>query len=215
MLICGIDEAGRGPVIGPLVVAGVCVSDEANLKAIGVRDSKKLTRRKREELAKIIEKVAKVEIIILEARDIDEFREVLSLNIVEAGVFAQIIEKLMPDIVYVDAADTNAEEFRRMIEERCSWKCKIVSEHRADVTYPVVSAASIIAKVRRDEIVEKIKEHVGIDFGSGYPSDPRTVKYIQKLIAEKQPLPRFVRKSWGTISHIREESAKKKLEEFK
>lgn len=214
MQICGIDEAGRGPVIGPLVIAGVCVSDEEPLRRIGVRDSKKLQRKKREELAKLIEKIAVVETIVLEAREIDELMEVLNLNYIEAGVFAKLIEKLKPDVVYVDAADANESHFKEMIEERCAWKCKIVSEHKADEKYPVVSAASIIAKVYRDEAIERIKREIGVDFGSGYPSDPRTIRYIQNLISEREVLPPFVRKNWDTISRTKEEMANKKLEEF-
>jgi ribonuclease HII len=214
MLICGIDEAGRGPVIGPLVVAGVCVTDENYLKRIGVKDSKKLSRKKREELAVLIEKVSKIETISLDAAEIDEFREILTLNQIEAGIFAKLIEKLTPDIVYVDAADANAQKFKEMIEERCSWKCQIISEHGADARYAVVSAASIIAKVQRDRAIDEIKAKVGIDFGSGYPSDPRTVRYIQNLIEKKMAVPAFVRKSWETVSNLKEEQGKKKLEEF-
>lgn len=215
MQICGIDEAGRGPVIGPLVVAAVCVSDEANLIKLGVRDSKKIQRKKREELARLIEKIAHVETIMLEPAEIDELMDILTLNYIEAGVFAKLIDKITPDIVYVDAADANEEHFRQMIEERCTWNCKIIAEHKADEKYPVVSAASIIAKVRRDALVDKIKKEIGIDFGSGYPSDPRTIKYIQNLIARNQPLPKFVRKHWNTISKVKEDLATKKLEEFR
>ncbi|MEM4161280.1 MAG: ribonuclease HII [Thermoplasmata archaeon] len=215
MRVCGIDEAGRGPVIGPLVVAAVCVSEEEYLRRLGVKDSKKLQRKKREELGKLIEKVAVVETIILEPSEIDELMEILSLNQIEASVFAKLIDRVTPDLVYVDAADANEEHFRQMIEERCTWKCKIVAEHKADERYPVVSAASIIAKVRRDAAVDKIKEEVGIDFGSVYPSDPKTIKYIQNLIAGNQPLPKFVRKHWETVSKARDEIRTKKLEEFR
>lgn len=215
MRICGIDEAGRGPVIGPLVVAAVCVSDEEYLKKLGVRDSKKLQRKKREELGRLIERIGFVETIVLEPWEIDELMEILNLNQIEASVFAKLIDKITPDVVYVDAADADAEHFRHMIEERCSWKCKIIAEHKADEKYPVVSAASIVAKVRRDAAVDKIKKEIGIDFGSGYPSDPRTIKYIQSLIAGNLPLPKFVRKHWETISKAQEETRTKKLEEFK
>ncbi|MCX8173993.1 MAG: ribonuclease HII [Thermoplasmata archaeon] len=215
MRVCGIDEAGRGPVIGPLVVAAVCVSDEEHLRKLGVRDSKKLQRKRREELARLIEKVAIVETIMLEPREIDELMDILNLNSIEAGVFAKLIDKITPEVVYVDAADANETHFRQMIEERCTWKCKIVAEHKADEKYPVVSAASIVAKVRRDAEVDRIKEEIGVDFGSGYPSDPRTVKYLQNLIAENRSLPKFVRKHWGTVSRVKDEVATKKLEEFK
>lgn len=210
MRICGIDEAGRGPVIGPLVIACVCVSDEESLRRIGVKDSKKLKRKKREELAKVIERIGVVEKIVLEASEIDQLMDVLNLNQIEAGVFAKLIEKLKPDIVYVDAAENNAVHFKEMIEQRCAWKCQIVAEHRADEKYPVVSAASIIAKVYRDEAIEKIKKDVGVDFGSGYPSDPRTIKYLQKLVSQGGELPIFVRRHWSTVERVKN----KKLEEF-
>ena len=113
-MICGVDEAGRGPVIGALVVAGVLVENDAELIRIGARDSKQLTPNQRETLAKQIKDiVVKYEIMVIPASDIDDLRKVMTLNELEVSVFSKVIEKLKPDICYVDAADVNEVPIRK------------------------------------------------------------------------------------------------------
>ena len=96
-MICGVDEAGRGPVIGPLVVCGICVESDKGLRRLKVRDSKKLTPARREELDPKIRKLARVEVVEVPAEQIDGLRERMSLNILEAKIFASIIDSLCPD----------------------------------------------------------------------------------------------------------------------
>ncbi len=103
----------------------------------------------------------------------------MNMNEIMVVCFAKVLEQLKPDIVYADAADVKAERFAENLLRQYAKtspdhakKIKVVSMHQADAIYPVVSAASIIAKVRRDELIEELKREWCIDFGSGYPSDP-------------------------------------------
>ena len=156
-MICGADEAGRGPCFGPLVVSGILVETDTELVKIGVADSKQLTPRKREQLAPMIQKIAsKYEIIVMPAADIDDLRKTMTLNELEVFVYSKIIEKLRPDVCYVDAVDVKEERFGRDILSHLSYKPEMISEHKADEKYPIVGAASILAKVTRDEHVRRI-----------------------------------------------------------
>jgi ribonuclease HII len=115
---------------------------------------------------------------------------------------AKVIRDLRPDTAYVDPADVVAERYGEQILRVLPWKPEMVCEKKADVKYPVVSAASILAKVRRDRIVASYKESYG-DFGSGYPSDWRTVEFLKDLLEKTEDLPPFVRQSWSTIRRMR------------
>src|SRR5256886_4107769 len=116
-MICGIDEAGRGPVIGPLVVAGVAVESDVPLRHLNVRDSKKLSPERREALAPEIEKVSTYELVVIPAERIDVMRSEMSLNDFEAKLFAEVIDKLRPETAYVDAADVDEIEFKRCVRK--------------------------------------------------------------------------------------------------
>ncbi len=212
MKIAGIDEAGKGPVIGPMCIGGVMLegSKVHALKNLGVADSKRISPRKREQLAGQIEKYSdRVFILEIEAGQIDELRKIMSMNDIMVVAFSKVLEQLHPDKAYVDAADVNEERFGiRLLEEyqknnpeRASAP-EIISEHQADNIYPVVSAASIVAKVRRDELIEAIKSEIGVDFGSGYPSDPKTRDFLSDWYAEHEELPDFVRHTWKTAENV-------------
>jgi len=214
-LIAGIDDAGRGPVIGPLVVAGVLVHIHQipHLKALGVKDSKALSPRRRRCLSKKIKDlVVNYTIVELSPKEIDEvvFRgqRLRKLNWLEAKAMAEAIHRLHPDVAYVDAADVLERRFGEQIREMLPFDVEIVSEHRADVNYPVVSAASILAKTHRDHVVSGLNEVYG-DIGSGYSSDSRTRRFILEWFRTRgnEDLPDFVRKSWKTIGKLRAEAA--------
>ena len=213
-LIAGIDDAGRGPVIGPLVIAGILIHDHqvTALDAIGARDSKALTPSRRSSLAKkIMELAVKYKIVELSPREIDEVvlkgRRLRRLNWLEAKAMAEVIQELHPDVAYVDASDVLEKRFGEQIREMLSFDVEIVSEHHADAKYPVVSAASIIAKTHRDEVISGLRKIFG-DFGSGYSSDPKTRQFLLNWFRDHgdQELPDFVRRSWKTIGKIKEEA---------
>ena len=211
MLVAGVDDAGRGAVIGPLVIAGVLAREEdlPRLKELGVKDSKLLSPRRREVLAVEIRRiVVKFDVVKLSPREIDVVvrsgRKLHKLNYLEAQTMARVIEALRPDMVFVDASDVLEERFKHHILECMSFKVDIVSEHKADRNYLAVSAASIIAKVERDSEIAELAKTLG-DFGSGYPSDPRTVKFLRECCEELDEYPDFVRKSWKPAKRIRDQ----------
>ena len=182
--ILGVDEAGRGCVIGPLVVAGVLIDErmEPKLLELGVKDSKLLSRHRREQLGKKIEKVAiDTHVIKLSPSEIDKAvnsrRKLHKLNRLEAKTMAKVIEALRPDIAIVDASDVLADRYKQHITERLPFQVQVISEHKADKNYPVVSAASIIAKVERDRNIDELKAQHG-DFGSGYMANPKTMVFL-------------------------------------
>jgi ribonuclease HII len=219
MMICGTDEAGRGPCFGPLVVAGILVETDAELIRIGVCDSKQLTPKKREQIAPVIKKIASnYEIIVLPATDIDDLRKTMTLNELEVFVYSKIIEKLRPDVCFVDAVDVKEERFGRDILARLSYKPRMISEHKADEKYPIVGAASILAKVTRDEHVRKIAQELepklNLPLGSGYPSDPVTKKFLEKWVEQFDSLPPHVRQSWETCQKLIKNKNTKRLDDF-
>lgn len=213
-MICGIDEAGRGPVLGPLVVCGVMIESDEPLRDIGVKDSKKLTAKKREELAAKIRQVCRVEIVEISAEEIDAMREEITLNELEARVFATIIERLSPKMAYMDAADANEEQFDRMVRSELKCGAETCSQHKADEQFPVVSAASIIAKVTRDARMAEIEKEIGEPVGSGYTSDPHTVSFLKSWVARKGSLPPHTRKSWDTAKNIMMLNGLRRLDSF-
>ena len=204
-MIAGVDEAGRGPVIGPLVFAGIMVENDTLLKKMGVKDSKRHSPARRRKLAEEIKKIAKYETLIITAEEIDEKRKTVTINDVEVDGFAAIIRRLKPGIVYVDSADVDEERFKKDILRKLDFDVEIISKHKADDTYPVVSGASIIAKTTRDYEIEKIKEEIGVDFGSGYPSDVRTTTFLEEWVKEKGDFPPYTRKSWKTVRRMKNE----------
>lgn len=215
--IAGIEEAGRGPVIGPMVMCGVLVEekDEAKLKAIGAKDSKLLTPKTREVLFnQIIAMVKQYEVVIIPPGEIDNALNDpnLNLNKLEAITSGRIINRLNPDKVLVDCPSNNtsayAAELKSHIDNK---KITIVAEHKADVKYTVVSAASIIAKVTRDREIEKLKQKIKIDFGSGYPADEKTQTFLKHYHLK---YPEIFRKTWASYKNVLKGKSQKKLGEF-
>jgi ribonuclease HII len=203
----GIDEAGRGPMIGPMVICGVLIDSEQlhELNKIGVKDSKTLSHSRRLKLKEKIEQVAsKIIIRSVSAAEIDRLRKRTTLNEIEVAEFVSITKVLKPQIIYVDAADVKADRFGERIGKLSGLVSKgvvVISEHKADSKYPIVSAASIIAKVERDRVISEYHKMYG-DFGSGYPSDPKTVYFVKNLVRNNEALPPIIRKSWESVRKI-------------
>ena len=203
MRIAGVDEAGKGAVIGSLFVAGVSVRSSAfkYLERMGVKDSKDLSHNRRELLSKRIERIGTVELQEVTARQIDELRAVMTMNDIIVRGHGQILRNLQPDIAYVDAADVDSTRFSRRVQEE-SGIGNIVAEHNADRNHLIVSAASIIAKVARDNSIEALKRELEIDVGSGYPSDGVTVAFLKEWLHKHGKLPPETRRSWKTVQKL-------------
>ena len=204
MDILGIDEAGRGSVLGPMVIAGVVVPEKMDkvLERMGVKDSKRLTPNRRTILSRKLKKMFEYEIVVISAREIDELRASgVNLNEIEKNAMESIILKLKPEKAIVDAVDVKAQRFQDNLCKDTGFD--VIAEHKADDKYIEVSAASIIAKAERDAQIQEInKEFIksgGI--GSGYPSDPTTKKFLTNYTYDE--MPDFVRKSWATVAKMK------------
>jgi ribonuclease HII len=199
MLVCGVDDAGRGSVLGPLVIAGISIekSKIKHLVKIGVKDSKQLSPQSRENLYdKILYLVEDYFVAKIPPKIIDKSVSKNLLNQLEANYMAKVIKKLGAGSSYVDSCDVNPKRFGLYISNIAKTG-KIISSHHADRKFPVVSAASIIAKVNRDRAIEKLRKNH--DLGSGYPSDSKTMRFIKEWISQNGDVPVFVRKSWKPV----------------
>jgi len=203
-MICGVDEAGKGPVMGPMVVAAVSVENAKLIENLGFKDSKLLSSQRRLELFNLIKQNYSYEIEIINVEKIDEYRMKNQLNLLNRKAFEKVISRLNPKVAYVDAADVNEERFGREIKVNLTNPndTDVISMHKADSMIPVVAAASIIAKQTRELEIKKLKKEIG-DFGSGYPSDERTIKFLKSYFHDNSRWPPGTRKSWKTIKRIR------------
>ena len=209
----GVDEAGRGPAIGPLVVSALNIpeSDRSILRDLGVDDSKNLSKRNREGLYKEILSYSEslnwsVGLVHCDAKRIDEWMDDGSLNSLEVLLFSEAIEDAAePETsleIFLDACDVNADRFGRGVSRTLgdSWHgCKIYSEHKMDTRDEVVAAASIIAKVSRDSVMEDLSRELNIDLGSGYPSDPKTKEALE-ILCQEEVLANCIRRNWANVN---------------
>jgi len=197
MKVVGIDEAGKGPVIGPMVICGV-LCDENDLKKLenlGVKDSKKLKPEERKRLAEEIKRLCKICMIKISPRVIDKSN---NINDLLRESYIKIIRDLNPDLAIVDSPDVKPERLKEFLK-RMTGK-DVIAMHKADEKHVIVAAASIVAKVERDAEIEKLKQEYG-DFGSGYASDPKTIRFLEEWI-RRGKIPPIVRRRWKTIERL-------------
>jgi len=207
MLKLGIDDAGRGPVIGPMVLAGCLIDekDEKELKLLGVKDSKQLTQKRREFLAEKIKDIAETfEIVLAYPEEIDETNKAgVNLNALEAMKMAEVINKINKGYgkikVIIDCPSVGIEKWKDFLKTKIDnlSNLEVVCEHKADINHVSVSAASILAKCQREIEMTKLKEKYGKEIGSGYTSDAKTCTFLQKNAEELKDNGIF-RKSWST-----------------
>lgn len=215
MNIAGIDEAGRGPALGPMVMATVVIEkkDEDELKKLKVTDSKLIKKETREKLFEEIKNIAKeYKLVKIFPKELDLLMERKSLNEIEAMKIGKMLNELKEkiEIVYVDSPDLIEKNFEKRIRQYININPIIKSEHKADFKYKVVGAASILAKVERDREIEILQEKYG-NIGSGYSHDMTTRNYIQNYVKENRKLPEFARKRWATNIKFLEEIKQQKL----
>ena len=208
-MFAGIDEAGRGPVLGPLVVGFVVASKEqlASFVDAGVKDSKKLSPKKRSELFDFISSNSLLaSSFSISASKIDSDRSIdITLNDIERTLMFQAISStsLPIETVIVDSLDVKPDRLVSWFSSRFP-QLNFICEHKADESFPVVSAASIIAKVTRDRYMTHLASTSGYEIGSGYPSDPKTRSFLELLFSEQKTIPPFVRQSWKTFTSLQE-----------
>jgi ribonuclease HII len=207
----GVDEAGRGSVLGSLFVA--CISADAAALPDGIDDSKRLTPARREALAAALRADERVSVAVVEVTPaaIDNG----SLNELTAGAMADAIDSVVLDgrSGVVDACDTDAARFGRRVASETATDVSIAAEHGADESHDHAGAASIVAKVARDDhIADLAAEHGAL--GSGYPSDPNTRQFLREYVREHGDLPPFARASWQTSRDVLEAAAQSELAEF-
>lgn len=199
MKLLGIDEAGRGSVIGPMVMCGFLIKDKniKKLEKLNIKDSKALTARQRESLVELIKEVGEAVILkVISSKDIDKD----NINLLELRTTVEIIKETLPSTLFLDVPTNPAgvRNYRKylsyLLKKESLSVGKIYAENKADEKFIVVSAASILAKVKRDAIIEELKQKYG-DFGSGYPSDKKTILFLKKLEEKGEILP-IVRKKW-------------------
>lgn len=203
MRILGLDEAGRGCVLGPLVVGGFLCEDTttASLEAAGVDDSKRLRPRKREAIRAVLPDLGTPFLREMSPAAIDA----CNINTLEEQAFFEIIAEARPDHVTIDAPCHPAAipAFIARLQGRLEAIGVAVPgmtvEPKADANYPVVGAASIVAKVHRDAAIDKLGA-----VGSGYPSDPVTRAWLSGFLERDEPFPSCVRTRWGTIDALRQ-----------
>lgn len=204
----------KGPVIGPLVIClAVCKQEsEQQLRSIGVKDSKLLSPEKREELAPEVKGICDVHVVKITAKEINKFmREGVSLNDVEAMYLADLIKEIdkkklsQIEKIVLDSPDPEAVRFSHRVQKylpaTVDVKGKLYSSHKADVLFPIVSAASIIAKTVRDAEIEKIKKELGCNFGTGYSHDAATIKCMEENI-DNPILKKYLRTEWATTKNM-------------
>jgi len=216
-LICGIDEAGRGPVLGPMVMAGILIDehDLYKLKNIGVKDSKELSPKEREKLYhEIVEIVKNYKILIIPPKEIDDSlnSEELNLNKLEAIKSSIIINYLKPDKVLLDCPSANIKSYVDYLKMFLKNKeIEINAGYKYDSKFVEVGASSILAKVTRDLQIKKIQSKIKENIGSGYPSDPYTKKFLKE---NYNKYPEIFRKTWDTYKKIIDEKSQKTLKSF-
>lgn len=224
MLVLGIDDAGRGPLIGPMFLAGVLVEKktEAYLKHEGVADSKTLAHSTRVKLAGIIKDHSIKNKVVEASPDFidSSLARGINLNTLEAIKCAEIINELLVGVeesvtVIVDCPSVNTVAWKATLSNylKKEHKLDLHCEHKADANHPSVSAASILAKVAREEAVSALKHTYG-DMGSGYPSDPVTVAFVKKY-GQKYKDAGIFRKSWATWKQLYPENGQSSLSQFK
>ncbi|MEM1557750.1 MAG: ribonuclease HII [Thermoproteota archaeon] len=218
VLVAGIDEAGRGCVIGPLVVAMASLEDRMipHLIEVGVKDSKMLTPNKRALIALKVRKISRViEVRRISAKRIDRLRKKgISLNEIEAMLIGSIITKHHHCTFYIDSVDRDCSRFRRMILRHApGFKGELVVRNYLDESNPLVGAASIIAKVERDRAVERILKKAGLPECSGYPGDPQTIRVVEQLLSSGGGKG-FLRMSWHTVRKLSIRLSQDKLSRF-
>ncbi len=214
MKVLGIDEAGRGALVGPLMIGGFMIDEELidELRDAGVKDSKLLTRSKRRELYDFLKSKGECMTIKISPKEIDMKNKIgVNLNQLEINNMIKIIKQMKPDKVIIDCPSANESRIKALFEAKIN--CAIVCECKADYKYAVVGAGSILAKHERDESIKELEKLTKEVIGAGYPSDERTINFARKAIRQGK-WQDYLRHSWETYNRLKNESEQRTLNQF-
>jgi ribonuclease HII len=211
----GIDEAGRGCVLGPMVFGALLVEAdrELELKKLGAKDSKRLTKKKREALRGPLAEVSLGwKVVEIQPAEIDA----RSMGLLGKEAIVALIDHFRPDVVVLDAPvqPSGIPAFRSDLYARLEAigvSVEIVAENKADDNHPCCSAASVFAKTERDARLKELEVAAGVPLGSGYPSDPVTQAWLRKVYIETGAFPHFVRTKWETCRRLVGDAAQGRL----
>jgi ribonuclease HII len=220
-LLVGVDEAGRGSLLGPLVVGAFAMAGEEaeidrTLTDLGVKDSKALSPERREDIYHKLKRIGRASTALAAPKLIDRYVSHGGLNQLELELMAKLVVRVRAEVAYVDACDTNEARFGRNLANHISLgglKAKVLARHKADRDLPIVGAASIVAKVTRDRALRRLAATTRLEIGSGYPSDPVTRACVQALLAKGEK-PDWVRHSWKTLDTLKRNPCIRTLEAF-
>jgi len=200
-VICGVDEAGKGSVLGPMVIAAVGCRDAGDLAPLPIRDSKALRPKQREAIYEILLRDFAISIVTIDAAGIDEARSRMSMNECVAELHAEALMGLRPRLAYVDACDVNAERYGKTVSNHLDFPCEIIAEHRADARHKIVGAASVVAKVTRDRSDPGPQRAVRDD-RERLPLRPGDDRVSQALYPQLREPPPCARRSWKTVANL-------------
>ena len=214
--IVGVDEAGRGSFLGPLVVGGFAVEPGLvdALRTAGARDSKELTPAIRELVYDRLHRLGEMRSIAIPPAEIDRAVAHQQLNELEATAFGHLVRGLRASEARVDACDPDERRFGRRVAHHAGIPVRVIARHHADRDDPVVGAASIVAKVRRDRAIARLASQLGVEIGSGYPSDPETVDFVRGWLATHAAHPPWLRGSWATMKRVKLARPARTLDQF-
>ncbi len=199
MQSCGVDEAGKGPVLGPMIIA-IVSGDEDTLRSIGAKDSKALSHPSRLRIFELIKKEAGyVQWVKITSSELNMEMEGATLNKIEEGRVSDLIKNSPCGKIYVDSFDVNEERLSKLLSGMTDKE--VICRHKADSHFYTVSAASIVAKVIREREMDVIRNKYG-NVGSGYPSDPVTIKFLEDSIRNGTDIGDIVRTHWKTYSNV-------------
>lgn len=197
-------------------MGGFCLEESRleELVALGAKDSKALSPNAREKVFASLDTVGTPSHVVLSPRTVDRAVARGRLNDLEAEAFARLIRELGPDVAYVDACDPNERRFGRRVARLAGGSTRVISRHHADRDLTVVGAASIVAKVRRDRAIARLREELGAEIGSGYPSDHRTIEFVRDYFALGGGAPSWLRGSWATMQRVKPTRPARTLDAF-
>lgn len=216
-MIVGVDEAGRGPVLGSMFIAAVAVDERMQLPD-GIDDSKRIPDRTRERLATMLRdddmirtRSTEVDVALIDdpATNLTD----VTIDAVQQVIFDVLPAMSEPVTCILDAADVDEDRYARRVSRGLPAAVDVIAKHGADGEDSVVGAASIIAKSNRERHVESLGNQFG-DIGSGYPSDPTTRTFLERYVAENGSLPACARKSWKTSTDVLANAAQDTLGDY-